>query len=242
MVEYNPQAAPPMVGGDPNLLQLSQWAQRELNQLSQQLTNSDTAQYNVQYVAPDRPRDGMTVFADGTRWNPGFGRGLYVYSNGNWFKLIDNSSGAGLYQPLPAGLLVIPSFSVHKNGTNQTGVGSVYTTITWPFEVYDIGSFFASSAWTPPAGKISLSGNFIMDGTIAVGSNAGAAIFKNGVGFKQVNTTALTNSAAAHIMIEDVANGTDFYTLAALGTLSSGTGTIRGAATDTWFMGHWIGP
>lgn len=36
------------------------------------------------YVAPAKVGDGMVVLADGTRWNPGSGRGFYGYSNGAW--------------------------------------------------------------------------------------------------------------------------------------------------------------
>jgi len=42
------------------------------------------------FEAPDRPRNGDIVFADGTEWDPGSGRGLYTY-NGNtsaWVQLL----------------------------------------------------------------------------------------------------------------------------------------------------------
>lgn len=38
-------------------------------------------------VAPPRPRDGLTVLADGTNWNPGSGQGVYTYYNSTWNKL-----------------------------------------------------------------------------------------------------------------------------------------------------------
>lgn len=38
-------------------------------------------------VAPSKPREGMVAFADGTNWNPGSGRGVYVYSSSAWVKL-----------------------------------------------------------------------------------------------------------------------------------------------------------
>lgn len=44
-------------------------------------------QLDTRYVAPKKPRDGLVVFADGTSWNPGAGRGVYVYSAGLWVKL-----------------------------------------------------------------------------------------------------------------------------------------------------------
>lgn len=39
------------------------------------------------FVVPAKPREGLVVFADGTSWNPGTGRGVYVYSAGAWVKL-----------------------------------------------------------------------------------------------------------------------------------------------------------
>lgn len=34
--------------------------------------------------APDKPRDGMIVKADGTNWNPGSGEGFYGYYASAW--------------------------------------------------------------------------------------------------------------------------------------------------------------
>lgn len=43
--------------------------------------------FKVTYVAPAKPRETMLVFADGTSWDPGSGRGLYMYISGAWIKL-----------------------------------------------------------------------------------------------------------------------------------------------------------
>lgn len=40
----------------------------------------------VLHVAPERPRDGMIVHADGTDWNPGSGAGFYGRTGGAWVK------------------------------------------------------------------------------------------------------------------------------------------------------------
>lgn len=40
------------------------------------------------YAAPSKPFDGMAVLADGTSWNPGSGKGLYVY----------DGTGAGVWR------------------------------------------------------------------------------------------------------------------------------------------------
>jgi len=43
--------------------------------------------YAKTYVAPDKPQDGQTYYADGTNWNPGSGEGIYTYYNSTWNKL-----------------------------------------------------------------------------------------------------------------------------------------------------------
>lgn len=40
------------------------------------------ALYPPLHVAPSRPQGGKLYFADGTDWNPGSGRGMYVYDEG----------------------------------------------------------------------------------------------------------------------------------------------------------------
>lgn len=37
--------------------------------------------------APSKTQEWMIVAADGTNWNPGAGRGVYVYYSGAWNKL-----------------------------------------------------------------------------------------------------------------------------------------------------------
>jgi len=36
------------------------------------------------HVEPKKPRNGMAVYADGTDWNPGSGRGLYHRRDNAW--------------------------------------------------------------------------------------------------------------------------------------------------------------
>ena len=62
----------------------------ELNRLSDILFNIDTFRLEETNVAPDKPRDGDIIYADGTNWNPGSGRGIYAYIDDgtpSWEKL-----------------------------------------------------------------------------------------------------------------------------------------------------------
>lgn len=47
----------------------------------------EQGQREVLYAAPVKPRDGMVVYADGTQWNPGSGKGTYEYRTSAWYKL-----------------------------------------------------------------------------------------------------------------------------------------------------------
>lgn len=57
----------------------------ELREIAGSLQGIAQGQYlPISYVAPTKPREPQVVFADGTSWNPGSGKGLYVYYNGAW--------------------------------------------------------------------------------------------------------------------------------------------------------------
>lgn len=41
----------------------------------------------ITYVKPDKPVELQTLYADGTKWNPGQGAGFYIYINRAWKKV-----------------------------------------------------------------------------------------------------------------------------------------------------------
>ncbi|HHT9135461.1 MAG TPA: hypothetical protein ACFYD2_11215, partial [Candidatus Avalokitesvara rifleensis] len=74
-----------------------------------------------------------------------------------------------------------PSFSVHKNGVDQTGVASgVNTLITWSTEDFDTNNNFATNKFTPTvAGKYLMSAATKMD-TLISSRYAQWILYKNG--------------------------------------------------------------
>lgn len=70
-------------------VEVDAWVFEELLRISQEFQNflAPLIILTVNYAAPIRPRDGMVVHADGATWNPGGGKGLYLYSAGAWVKL-----------------------------------------------------------------------------------------------------------------------------------------------------------
>jgi hypothetical protein len=55
--------------------------------LSLRIEQLEKTLLTIYNVAPEKPREPMIVFADGTNWNPGSGRGFYEWRSGAWFKL-----------------------------------------------------------------------------------------------------------------------------------------------------------
>lgn len=41
-------------------------------------------QHEILYVAPTKPIETMIVYADGTQWNPGSGKGFYYWDGAAW--------------------------------------------------------------------------------------------------------------------------------------------------------------
>lgn len=67
---------------------LRSWISNELVRVSNAFTtSSQTTTLLVLTAAPAKPQIGQVVFADGTNWNPGSGRGLYYYDSGGWVHI-----------------------------------------------------------------------------------------------------------------------------------------------------------
>ena len=63
------------------------YLEQELRRISNAFLGVDNIQLPTLHVAPDKPREGMVVLADGTDWNPGSGAGFYGYRSGAWTLL-----------------------------------------------------------------------------------------------------------------------------------------------------------
>lgn len=72
----------------PDSSAVSLWAAREFQRLAEVLNGGvPRLVLTPQHVAPSKPREGMTVNADGADWDPGGGAGLYQYLAAAWVKL-----------------------------------------------------------------------------------------------------------------------------------------------------------
>lgn len=77
-MSYQPRPAEPRDIGE-----LWQYLKGELSRISAALSALETAvpTYNA---PPRRPSTGLLVIADGTDWNPGSGKGLYIFNGSTW--------------------------------------------------------------------------------------------------------------------------------------------------------------
>jgi hypothetical protein len=163
----------------------------------------------------------------------------------NTFHRNDATFSQVSYSDLGGSTPAVPAFSVHKNGTNQTGIpDAAFTQITFSTELYDVGNHFASSVWTPPAGVVHLSAAFVGDAvTTTAVPFAYLCIFKNGSDYRRGLSGPLSSSTSfGMISMDDTANGTDTYGVYVFIPNAGGTSTIRGDTPLTWFTGHWISP
>lgn len=68
MERYVPQHAPTVAA-----------LERELWRIKATLDAIIDGQAEVLTVAPSKPARGQRAYADGVQWNPGYGRGMYIY-------------------------------------------------------------------------------------------------------------------------------------------------------------------
>lgn len=59
----------------------------ELLQISRAIRELQDAPMVKLYDPPDKLRDGLRAYADGTSWNPGSGEGAYMYYAAAWHFL-----------------------------------------------------------------------------------------------------------------------------------------------------------
>lgn len=66
---------------------LQRYLESELDAIARASAETTALDLRPIYAAPARPREGLIVFADGTEWDPGGGKGAYQYLSGAWVKL-----------------------------------------------------------------------------------------------------------------------------------------------------------
>lgn len=76
---------PGIVPDDPK--QMRQFMQDELYRIKVAIDALAAGHLTETFVAPVKPRNGDLRYFDGTSYNPGSGRGVYVYKGSSWVFL-----------------------------------------------------------------------------------------------------------------------------------------------------------
>ena len=83
MPDFKPSAPPDPTEG---MEGFRPWVMEQFDQLSLAIPSGKLYKLEIRNAAPDKPRNGMVVYADGVVWNPGSGEGFYGYEAGAWVK------------------------------------------------------------------------------------------------------------------------------------------------------------
>jgi len=69
-----------------NTEELKRYLDTELNVIAGLFSEfeADSIRFNKHTSEPDKPREGHLYYADGVFWNPGGGKGLYLYNGSAW--------------------------------------------------------------------------------------------------------------------------------------------------------------
>ncbi len=129
------------------------------------------------------------------------------------------------------------SFRASKSA-NQTVSSTAETTVSFNTEQFDIGSYFASNTWTPPAGKVVMGGKVVFN-ALTSGANPVVRLKKNGSTILDefaIETKSSSNEVYAYTFsgIDD-ANGTDAYTV----TVSSSDNSYTVVGAQTYVTSFW---
>lgn len=82
----------------PDKGQFNLWLEGELRSIAESFNRPELLlKLPLTYVAPSKPREGDIRNADGTEWDPGYGKGLYLFQDGVWVPLggADGEGGGG---------------------------------------------------------------------------------------------------------------------------------------------------
>lgn len=136
------------------------------------------------------------------------------------------------------------SFHVDKNGASQTLATNAFAKLTWPREVYDTNSNFASDRFTPTvAGKYlfiaQMGSDGVRDCMLALYKNGSAATYSGENVLGGYDTSG--QPVCRTVMMLDMNGSTDYVEV--YGEIPGAiTPSLTGATTRTFFQGSLLGP
>lgn len=94
-----PKFIPDPLAGIESVQDLIAYLDRQLEKVSIEMGKAQDKELEELHAPPAKPRNYMVAAADGVHWNPGSGRGVYIYLGGRWNLIslvgVDNPGGGG---------------------------------------------------------------------------------------------------------------------------------------------------
>lgn len=139
-----------------------------------------------------------------------------------------------------SGVTVLSAFSAHNNAVSQSIPSSTNTKVLFSTEAFDVAGDFASSSWTPAAGRpVLIQGSIYLN--ITEPATVQLVIRKNGAPFKAGPNRITAGAEGVRVAascIDMPATG-DVYELWVFHSATVAQGT-SGAQVDTWFSGSML--
>lgn len=145
---------------------LASYLENELQALSSSLVENIIAlELGPTFVPPDKPRQGMIVYADGTKWNPGSGEGPYAFGSDLTWHPLENPTPP-TPPPPPRGLIAGLTISA-AGGTGTFGVSSGVATDSTFAQLMTLSSAFTKTTanWVVGTGNGGLDSGAIANST-----------------------------------------------------------------------------
>jgi hypothetical protein len=198
--------------------ELTLYVQDQLQLISQEFARPASIRgFNVSHVAPDKPRQGMQAYADGSDWNPGQGAGVYEFDGTRWVKAEGVGNGTQVFLSrlttpqtilVSAGIPTLIDFNSTEFNLDQSDTGG-----TGGFEA----NLSIPHKWIPRAGPILMIGRAHYDGVggATVGRALTVQLFKNGEFFaadiNYISGVVVPQFLGPTVVAGDLANGGDYY-------------------------------
>lgn len=143
---------PPAVS-TPDSQAIASYLNDELQSLASDLRSPDSISFAVTFVAPGRPRTGLTVYADGTKWNPGNGEGLYTYNAAGVWVWLEAPVASGYLTPADIGVTVQGFDAQLSSNMRQNSQSAAYTLVATDAEkhIFHPSADTTARVWTIPA-------------------------------------------------------------------------------------------
>lgn len=82
-IRFVPEDSVPNEGG------MLGWIYRHFQNISAAINNKANGDQEIRHAEPAKLYEGLMVYADGDDWDPGCGKGEYIYKNSKWWFLAD---------------------------------------------------------------------------------------------------------------------------------------------------------